>query len=368
MLDLDLIYRLLTKFYYYFQVSFLNGHALPPLHAFFEVTYRCNLRCSMCHSLSLVEGTDHADKKREELSSEQLIKILRKLPRKALVTFTGGEPFSRLDMISILSAACQSNKCHLITNGTMINEEIAKSLVELRAQSFLSSGLIMIGISLEGPEEIHDEIVQKKDSFQKTISAIKLIQDMKKKAHSDYPLIHLTTVITNKNAQHLSFIYSLAKDLNLDYCNFVLEYLAHFSRNYDSNSYDALYQVPKPPAKIEPSLLNSQLEILENLSMSANAPRLRFSPRGINRKEIVRHYSTGLNYKDYRCFVPWTSIGFSAFGDVFCCPHVRIGNTLENNYNTLWNSVSYKQFRKKLQREKTFPYCVGCCQSEHIGQ
>lgn len=368
MANLDTIYQSLTKLYCLSQISFFNEHALSPLHAFFDVTYRCNLRCNMCHSLSLIEDVENRDDSRKEVTSEQIKNMIRKLPRKTLITFTGGEPFLRKDITDILSSACKDYKCHVITNGTLINQEIAEFLVELRARSIMSSGLMMVGFSIIGPEDIHDEAVGKKGSFQKTISAIKLIQKMKKQTHSRYPMIHLTSVITRKNVSYLSLIYSLAKDLKLDYCNFVLENTSQFSRSQYYNDYTALYHSPPPAAKIEPELLNSQLNALEDIVCNGSYPEIRFSPNKINRKEMNKHFLTGLNHKDYRCYAPWSKIGFSAFGDVLCCPHVRVGNMIENNYDTLWNSKPYKRFREKLQSEKSFPLCAGCCCSEYVGK
>ena len=368
MININSLYQSLTKLYYLFQIPLFNKFALPPLQAFFDVTYRCNLRCNMCHSLSLIRGSQTFDSKRKELTSGQINKIIHQLPRNTLITFTGGEPFLREDMIDILSESCKSYKCHIITNGTLINQKTANSMVELRTRSLMTPGLMMVGFSIEGPEKIHDEIVAKKGSFQKAITAITLLQSQKKELHSPYPMIHLTTVITSRNASHLKYIYSLAKDLELDYCNLVLENTFEFARNQQINNFSTLYQSPPHPAKIDPEPLRSQLDQLEGLASLNSSPKIRFSPVKINHQEIAKHFSMGLNPKDYRCFAPWVKIGFSAFGDVYCCPHIKIGNTLENNYDTLWNSIPYKTFRKKLKKEKHFPRCPGCCLSEYVGK
>ena len=368
MINVDSVYLSLTKLYSFLQTPLFNKFALPPLQAFFDVSYRCNLRCNMCHSLSLIEDSVATENNKKELTSEQIIKIIRQLPRNTLITFTGGEPFLRKDMVDILTSACKSYKCHIITNGTLVDEKTAYSLVELRSRSLIATGLMMVGVSLEGPEEIHDEIVAKKGSFQKAISAIELIQKQKEHLRSRYPMIHLTTVITSKSAPHLNFIYSLAKNLKLDYCNFVLENKSVFSRERQTNNFSSLYKSPFSPSKINEELLRSQLDCLEGLASNNVAPRIRFSPVKISYREIVRHYSTGLDPKDYRCYVPWNKIGFSAFGDVICCPHMKIGNTIENNYDTLWNSLPYKTFREKLKKEKSFPCCSGCCYSEYVGR
>ena len=82
---------------------FLNPRtAFPPAHAFFEVTYRCNLRCDMCHFLEIIEDTENNKTYRNELSTEEIKRAIDALPRFTLITFTGGEAFMKRDFMEIL--------------------------------------------------------------------------------------------------------------------------------------------------------------------------------------------------------------------------------------------------------------------------
>ena len=72
------------------------GRAFPPAHVFFEVTYRCNLRCDMCHFLEIIEDTENNKTYKKELSTEQIKHAIRSLPRSTLITFTGGVRVGKL--------------------------------------------------------------------------------------------------------------------------------------------------------------------------------------------------------------------------------------------------------------------------------
>ncbi|MCP4220878.1 MAG: hypothetical protein GY765_39990, partial [bacterium] len=61
----------------------------------------------------------------------------------------------------------------ILTNGTMLNDGNLKSLIDCRPRH--------IGFSIDGEEEIHDEIRGIKGSYSKTISAIKFINEIKRK-------------------------------------------------------------------------------------------------------------------------------------------------------------------------------------------
>ncbi|MCH7622743.1 MAG: NAD-dependent epimerase/dehydratase family protein [Nitrospinae bacterium] len=122
-----------------------------------------------------------------------------------------------------------------------------------------------------------------------------------------------------------------------------------------------------PVEEISPVVLREQLAKLTRRSRHYRT-KLRFSPNFITPEEIVRYYSNESSYKDYRCYIPWSKMAFTAYGDVFSCPHVRLGNFLEADSGSLpWVSKKAKAFRKLLKKEKIFPGCLGCCQSEYIG-
>ena len=126
-----------------------------------------------------------------------------------------------------------------------------------------------------------------------------------------------------------------------------------------------MLRVPPPPVEtIEPKVLRDILDQLEDKSRSY-ATRLRYSPNYITRDEIVRYYSNKSSYQHYRCFIPWTKVAVSAYGDVFSCPHVPLGNVADAV--NPWQGERARRFRQTLKEEKIFPGCLGCCQSEYVG-
>jgi radical SAM protein with 4Fe4S-binding SPASM domain len=150
-------------------------------------------------------------------------------------------------------------------------------------------------------------------------------------------------------------------------CNFVVDNPATYWHAKDYNQ-DQHLQVPaKPVDEISSVVLREQLAKLTSRSRNYHT-KLRFSPNFITPEEIVRYYSNESSYKDYRCYIPWSKMAFTAYGDVFSCPHVRLGNIEDATDKDMpWNSKRAKDFRKLLKKEKIFPGCLGCCQSEYIG-
>ncbi len=339
-------------------------HALPPAHVFFEVTYRCNLRCQMCHYLEIIEDTETNRTFKNELSAEKIKSIIKGLPKYSLITFTGGEAFMKSEFLDILEFTASRHKVHIITNGTMLNERVVNFLIQRRVKSFFGPGIFYIGVSLEGVEKLHDEITQVPGSFAKTKQGLERLTTAR--GNNKFPLTHLTCVIDKKNVMELVPLYCYAESLGINVCNFALKNPAEYNHYENYNDEIHLRQPAPLVEEIDPEILRKQLDQLIENSQKFNS-RLRFSPNFITVEEIVRYYTNQSYYKDYRCYIPWSKAAVSAYGDVFSCPHYPIGKAGEGEDTLSWDSQRVKKFRKMLKEEKIFPGCLGCCQSEYIG-
>ncbi len=115
-----------------------------PLLVHFEVTLRCNARCSFCDYWK----TSPSEKARELTSFADAARHFNPM----LVTFTGGEPLLRKDLeelVSAVSAAIRVKYITLITHGAMLTPE--------RAQSLWNAGIHQFNISLDYLDRRHDE-------------------------------------------------------------------------------------------------------------------------------------------------------------------------------------------------------------------
>jgi radical SAM protein with 4Fe4S-binding SPASM domain len=120
-----------------------------------HLTERCNLRCSHCYQtggkiaeLSLAEIREVLD---------EIVDMLAAWSKAYQVEFspsfnvTGGEPFLRHDLFEILhDMRSRGFATYLLTNGTLIDAQKAAALAEC--------GVKGVQVSIEGSEEIHDQI------------------------------------------------------------------------------------------------------------------------------------------------------------------------------------------------------------------
>ena len=118
-----------------------------PFHVNFEITNRCNYNCKFC-SAQLSKYYSN------ELSTRDVSSIIRKLVDENVYALflTGGEPLLRKDLPIFVKQAinCGMNVC-VSTNAVAANKSIAESLAH--------AGLDEIQVSIQAPNEIHNEIV-----------------------------------------------------------------------------------------------------------------------------------------------------------------------------------------------------------------
>jgi radical SAM protein with 4Fe4S-binding SPASM domain len=126
------------------------------------ISRRCNLHCLHCYTAS--EDVNYPG----ELSTDEgyaLLDDLAKFGVPALL-MSGGEPLYRPDFDKLARrAASLGLRVTLSTNGTLIDEAKAELLKEI--------GVTYVGISMDGPREVHDMFRQKQGAFDGAIRGVR---------------------------------------------------------------------------------------------------------------------------------------------------------------------------------------------------
>ncbi|MGB5986315.1 MAG: anaerobic sulfatase maturase [Desulfobacterales bacterium] len=179
----------------------------------------CNLNCTYCFYLSkatLADGPDQRNMSDETL--ELLIKsYIRDVTANEVVfTWQGGEPTLRgLDFFK-KAAALQKKYARpgqiilndLQTNGTLIDEAWCR---------FLKENDFLVGLSIDGPEHLHDAFRKAKDgspTFNKVVRAAELLQRF------DVPFNTLTSVNRMNGTHPLEVYRFLRQELGATHIQF----------------------------------------------------------------------------------------------------------------------------------------------------
>lgn len=131
---------------------------------FWNITYKCNLRCSHCY----IDAT--LSEKPGELNEEELLRIADDIVKHGipLVVVTGGEPLAskKFWVLAEYLSSTKKPKWSLSTNGTLIDEDVATKLATL--------GVSYVGVSLDSVNPLeHDRFRGVRGAFEAAIRGIR---------------------------------------------------------------------------------------------------------------------------------------------------------------------------------------------------
>jgi radical SAM protein with 4Fe4S-binding SPASM domain len=279
-----------------------------------HVTSRCNLRCEHCYQ---------DDATNAELSFEQLLNIAgqyeellgrwRAASRGARVrghiTITGGEPFVRADIWSLLehlAARHRSFSFAILTNGTCLDAAAVKRLAALKPA--------FVQVSLDGGPATHD-LLRGAGNFERVVSAIRLLRRA-----------GIRTLI--------SFTAGAA-----NYREFVDVAHVGASLGVDRVWADRLIPVGRGGDLNDPVLSPTQTH---DFFRVMNAARAAVSAKQRPRTEIAMHRALQFlcgGGAPYRCTAGDTLLALLPNGDVLPCRRmpIRVGNLMETSLGELYD-------------------------------
>lgn len=162
------------------------------------VTYRCNAKCSMCHTWQFPT----------KIAEEFEPQLLRKLPDDlGRVNITGGEPMLRKDIGEIVDVlAPKARRLEISTNGYFTDR-----LVEIGRRH----PEITIRISLEGLSETNDRIRGTKDGYEHAMRSFVALRE------AGVDDLGFAVTIQDDNAHDLVALYRLVSDLGAEFAQAV---------------------------------------------------------------------------------------------------------------------------------------------------
>lgn len=168
------------------------------LSAHWELTYRCNERCTHCY-LDVLPANHAAP---GELTTEEGLRLLADLHELGALnlTLSGGEPLLRRDFFTLAERARTLGfVLRIFTNGVLITPAVADRLAALHPYT--------VEISLYGADAAtHDALTRRRGSFARSIAALCLLVERNVRTVLKTPLLH-------ENVRQFWQIKQLAADL-----------------------------------------------------------------------------------------------------------------------------------------------------------
>jgi Predicted Fe-S oxidoreductases len=297
--------------------------------------YQCNYRCIFCEWFSpLVRNKRPQVSGSDSLSLEdyrQLVTQLSELGTKVILIGNIEEPFLDGQLLEKIEYTKQQKlKCFVITNGSLLNEKNAETIVNL--------GLDYLNVSLNaGTAETYPKIhtTETPETFDRIVSMVSFIERTKKAKGTTLPLVRLSMVVCNRNYPEITKFLQLAQTMGIN--NVLIKRFVSVT----SEIVTELELTPEQEEEIKKVLTEAVKFAKEN---SINLALEWSEWTGAQKAHTEENMP---------CYFGWLFSVVDADGNLYpCCfqNHSQasaIGNIKQASFQTLWQSEKYQHFRRQ---------------------
>jgi radical SAM protein with 4Fe4S-binding SPASM domain len=318
---------------------------------FWNLTDRCNLRCTHCYSKSGPGRTTEG-----ELTTAEALGVIDDLADTGvpLILFTGGEPLMRADIWDLAGHAKNRGlKMALSTNGTLITSEIACRIKD--------SGIEYAGISLDGARaETHDRFRNSPGAFEQTIRAFAFCKEAGLRCG-------VRVTLTKENCRELAALVDLS--LSLGASRFCLYWLVPTGRGGDSY---ARLQLDRDEVTESLSILYRKARETDPAAMeflTVDAPQdcvHLLTSMEKDRSEDLADARELLESLKGGCSAGTRVANIDAQGNVFPCQFARspdflVGNVRNQPFSSIWADTANPVLARFREKQARFGgRCAGC--------
>lgn len=306
---------------------------LMPMNYTVSLLYTCNSRCNTCNIWK---------KKAKNLSVEEYHKIFRRIGRAPYwITFSGGEPFLRTEIVEIVKTIYDLSRPRIInipTNGLLVSTIVEKTAAIAKA---CPKAQVIINISLDGIENQHDEIRNVPGNYKKAISTFNKLQAL----HLPNLTVGIHTVISKYNVETFPGIANQLLKLKPD--AYITE-IAEERVELDTMGMDITPSLISYKSAIDYLIHRIKNDHFEGMNKITMAFRIEYYNLV---KRIMRDQTQVIP-----CYSGVASVQISPEGDVWsCCIKAKaMGRLRRNEYNfqKIWYSTEAELERRSIHKKE----------------
>jgi len=318
-------------FYYSY---FMDEALVPPDIVQITLSYKCNLRCKMCNIRNI--------KVDQEMTPERIIALIDEASEWGVpeVLLLGGEPFLQKDLMRFIRyAGAKGLKTTIVTNGTLIDDSMAKIIVD--------SPLTQLVVSLDGArEKTHDQLRGLSGTYKRVIRAITMIDRHKSnngKGRLDQPLIIIPITLMNDNLNEMWRYVVLANKLPVSAVGFQPVVIDNANLKFNDKS-DSMW-IPENRLV----LLDKMVDKVITYKRKRNERQPVVGNTFLHLEAIKKYFRGNQSQQNMKCYIGYTRVVISPDGNTSLCGE-SIGNVDLQTMKNMWNSEVAKQERNKIRK------------------
>ena len=323
-----------------------------PIYAVWEITLRCDHSCAHCGSRADLARPD-------ELSTQEMLDTADQLIRLGTreVTLIGGEAYLRSDIYPLIR--------HLREGGIYVSMQSGGlGLTERRLEKLREAGLQGLGISIDGPADVHDVLRDRIGSWQYGMNAIKRAKKLGYTVTSNSQINQLTIDRLEETAQFLE-----EAGVHTWRCQLTVP----MGRAADRP--DWILQ-PWQILEVIDTLAEIKINILKRARANGIPPRKAFNITLGNNigyygpfEELLRSKPGIASKVWYGCQAGKFTLGIESDGRIKGCPSLPTapyigGNIRDLSLEQIWNDTPELRFVRDRTTEELWGHCKSCYYAE----
>ena len=329
-----------------------SGRALLPRYVTLKPTLRCNLRCPFCRFVANGEVAGG----RDWLEPEDWLRVVDEIaPYRPYVCLTGGEPLLYPHLPELISRIRSHGLiCVLTTNGT---------LLEQKAPLLAESPPDVVILSVDGPREVHDRARVAAGVYDRALRGARALQAAT--GGSRRSRLVLNTALTGHTWESAREMVEVARQFGAFALHF--QHFWFMTRAMtEAHNQQWGHCFPLDPERLgltgTTGVDTDELfETVQQLQREDPGFPVLVYPE-LDREAMRRYYTQPEEFLHQR--VPdcaWTSTDILPNGDVSPCFELTCGNVLRQPFREIWNSVPFREHRRRLTEHGPYPVCARCC-------
>ena len=304
---------------------------IGPWHIVIDTCHTCNTNCTHCrlHSPTNNQTKDYYKMKMSFENFKKIIDDAAELKVEMINLIGGGEPLLNPDLIKMIEyIKSKGLKALFFTNGILLTEKISKKIIELGLDEVWCSLPAGSGKTFKTINPMNNE-----KTYDKIISNLSNLTELKKRKNLDNPKIVMTHVIHTQN--HHELIEMAQKDIEVG-ANEARYFLFRMDPTnvHLKLTKEDFSRIKKQVPIVEKIFKNSSVHFKENIKFQ------------IDNFEVNKGYFSKDFFLKHGCIIGYLYSDIEANGNVrFCCHNRNVGNISKSSYKELWTSKKYEKYR-----------------------
>jgi MoaA/NifB/PqqE/SkfB family radical SAM enzyme len=326
-----------------------NHPEMLPSRYVYIITNKCNLNCDFCfmkkHTIE------------NPMTAEDWINLTDQIPDYAKVTITGGEPFLFPKFKEVFSYIASRFNCSIISNGTLLTEELSDFLLSHKNFKVLSISVDNLGNTLRN---INPNI------WKKTEEQIKYFLKKRDELNSGC-VLDLKTTVLNDNAEELFEIHKYCvEELGCD------THVFQFLKGSPIQHADILYEF-EDILKESHAEIYKKFDIVKDQFKKIKEYNLKTKTRAFLHPKVgsliseevplnigIMNKSQHIKENFKPCKYAWSSMHVNVDGSIFPCLAIPMGNIKENTLKEIMLGKKRNSFCNLIREQGTIEACNRC--------